>query len=396
MITYALCIRKIREDGYARVYIRITKDRTVTYMGTEFTVHKKKVSGTTIKDAFTIAEIAPIISKFVERMNKVDAKSWTAKEVSEYLQLSDGEISFTDFYKKYTDIMICDGRENSASNYICAIKSLTLFTGVNRLNFSDITSNLINSWITSLKDTRRAKNAYPNCISTVFKAGILEYNDYDRDIIRIKNQPFIRVIIPRSDKGEKRAVSVDVLRKLFNSDVSSTEKKVITPLAIDVALLSFCLAGINTADLYFMEQSSFKDGKLRYKRHKTESKREDGAYFEISVPKNIEYLLDKYKGVGSLFSFSDMYYDNNSFNKYLNEGLKEVCRIAEIPTITTYTLRHSWATIAQNDCEASTELVGFALNHASAHKITEGYIRKNYAPVDMINQKVIDFVFNAK
>ena len=62
--------------------------------------------------------------------------------------------------------------------------------------------------------------------------------------------------------------------------------------------------------------------------------------------------------------------------------------------LSTYVFRHSWATIAQNDCGASTELVAFSLNHASAHKVTEGYIRKSYDPIDKLNEKVITKVFS--
>ena len=89
-----------------------------------------------------------------------------------------------------------------------------------------------------------------------------------------------------------------------------------------------------------------------------------------------------------------MYKSNNSFNKYLNEGLKDFCKIAEVDAVSTYTFRHSWATIAQNQCGASTELVGFALNHASAHRVTEGYIKKDFSPIDVLNEKVIKCVFD--
>ena len=57
-----------------------------------------------------------------------------------------------------------------------------------------------------------------------------------------------------------------------------------------------------------------------------------------------------------------------------------------------YAFRHSWATIAQNHCGASTEMVAFCLNHSSAHKTTEGYIRKDYKPIDVLNEKVIKYL----
>lgn len=50
-----------------------------------------------------------------------------------------------------------------------------------------------------------------------------------------------------------------------------------------------------------------------------------------------------------------MYKNNDDFNKYVNKGLKDLCKIAEVEDVSTYTFRHSWATIAQNQCGASTE-----------------------------------------
>jgi len=94
-----------------------------------------------------------------------------------------------------------------------------------------------------------------------------------------------------------------------------------------------------------------------------------------------------------LFLFSNRYSDANGFVKNVNKGLKVICEELGVEKVTTYTFRHSWATIAQNNCGASTELVAFALNHASVHKITEGYIRKDYSPIDILNKKVIDYVF---
>ena len=64
-----------------------------------------------------------------------------------------------------------------------------------------------------------------------------------------------------------------------------------------------------------------------------------------------------------------------------------------IDRLTTYFFRHSWATIAQNNCGASIEQVAMALVHASDHKITERYIRKDYTKIDELNQKVMEKVF---
>ena len=49
--------------------------------------------------------------------------------------------------------------------------------------------------------------------------------------------------------------------------------------------------------------------------------------------------------------------------------------------------------MAQNDCKASIEEVAFAMNHASAHRVTKGYIKTDYSPIWELNDKVIEFIF---
>ena len=394
MINIEPHIRSIRPNGFAKVYIRINHRSDTTYIGTDYVVFGKQMSGKKVVDKYILSQITHIIKGYYDKLIKFKTDNLTLKEVMVLLKSDSEEISFTDYFQAYINKMINDGRENPASNYIYSIKSLVTFSGKENLNFSEITSKLLNDWIESLKDTARAKNLYPLCVSTVFSAGLLEYNDYDRDIIMIKNLPFMRVKIPKNNLAEKRAINNHTLLKLFSADVSKAKMDVKTPMAQDVAMLIFCLAGINVADLYYMDKTCRVGNKLHYIRHKVKAKRGSNAKMEITIPKCIMPLFDKYKGVNKLFSFSDKICSENGFLKSIDMGLKEVATIAKVKeNITTYTFRHSWATIAQNDCGASTELVGFALNHASAHRVTEGYIKKDFSPIDKLNVKVIDFVF---
>lgn len=129
--------------------------------------------------------------------------------------------------------------------------------------------------------------------------------------------------------------------------------------------------------MYNLEKNNYRSGKLIYNRHKTTSRRKDKARFEISVPDEIKPLFEKYKGKVKLFDFSERYSDFNSFNKNLNKGFRKIANVTGI-NATTYTFRHSWATIAQNKCGASDAEVGFALNHSSAHRETVLYIKKTF------------------
>ena len=57
-----------------------------------------------------------------------------------------------------------------------------------------------------------------------------------------------------------------------------------------------------------------------------------------------------------------------------------------------YAFRHSWATIAQNECGASLAEVDFGLNH-SMNRMARVYVKIDYSPAWTLNEKVIDFIF---
>jgi hypothetical protein len=57
-----------------------------------------------------------------------------------------------------------------------------------------------------------------------------------------------------------------------------------------------------------------------------------------------------------------------------------------------YTFRHTWATVAQNECGASIAEVGFGMNH-SMHNVTRGYMQIDFSPAWILNEKVVDFIF---
>jgi integrase len=385
-MNFEACVRYFNNFGLANVYIRITYKRKVGYFKTRYTVTKNQVNGNIIKDLKLLAELLPMIQDWSNKLNHIQFRD--VNDILDYLKNGD-VISFTKYAERFIRRMINEGRENPAANYRTALRSLQRFYKTENIDFSDITSQRINMWIKSLEHTSVAKSGYVAHVKKMFNEGLLEYNDYDNGVIRIKNDPFRAVKIPKVTNGsKKRAIPPEIIAKIFSYSGEYT-KPITGPLSKDVAELIFCLAGINAADLYFMDKSCLVDRKLCYYRKKTFIKRDDSAYMEITIPERLLPLIGKYKGKNRLFSFSEMYSHQDSFVKYVNEGLSDICSSLGIDKVTTYTFRHSWATIAQNNCGASTELVGFCLNHASAHKVTEGYIKKDFSKVDVLNSKVI-------
>lgn len=386
MATFKTVIRSKRTDGTYLVYIRCTHNRKIDYIKTSHYIFSSQLKKNEIIDYDIIGKCAIKIKEWNERLNREDIDNWNVKEVVDFITQGKEDISFSNYCIQFIDNMINEGRGKSASNYQCAVKSFELKFG-QTVAFQNLTSKMIMDWISTLSNTARAKSSYPKAIKAIFEAGCLEYNDYDRNLIRIPNQPFRNVKIPKADVPEKRAVDASIIRKILEHKTTTKRSE----LAQDVVRLMIYLVGINTVDLFYLTNRNLKGDKLCYNRRKTMHGRSDKAYIEISINPDVDYIFEKYKGVESLFDWG--YKNEADFNKYVNVGLKQICSDLGIDGVDTYTFRHSWATIAQNKCGASTELVAFCLNHSSAHKITEGYIEKDFSPIDNMNNKVLDYIF---
>lgn len=228
-----------------------------------------------------------------------------------------------------------------------------------------------------------------------------ELNDYDNAIIRVKTNPWGKVKIPAADLPNKKAITAEACRAFFAAPLP--ESKMTDPLpelGRDVAMMSLCLAGMNTVDIYNLRKEDYYGGIIHYKRAKTTKSRRDDAYIEMRVPKVIKPLVDKYRAgdhTDRLFRFCDRFSTSDSFCANVNTGIKKICEDMGMTDpkkrYCVYTFRHTWATTAQNDCGATLAEVGFAMNHSHGYTITRGYVRPDFTPAWELNEKVIDFIF---
>jgi len=158
--------------------------------------------------------------------------------------------------------------------------------------------------------------------------------------------------------------------------------------------MSFCLIGMNTADMYDMDKQSYL--RIVYNRVKTRSIRHDKARMEVDVPNIIKPLLIKYrdKTGEKMFCFHNTYRDSQSFNKAVNYGLKEIGELLGIDDLEFYAARHTWATLAINEVGIDKYTVHSALNHIDpSMRVTDIYIQRNFAIENIANKKVLNYVF---
>lgn len=402
MITLKAIVRKPRTDGLYAVYIRVVHNRKPGYIKTDKIIDAEHIaSNGELTDPVVNEYCAMLIRQYTDRLNRADVTLWNVKEVVEYLMKADEEVCFSDYAKAYISKMERDERLRTAKNYKLAVAHLERYLGSNKIMFSQLTSAVLNKWIESLSQTSRAKEMYPTCVRQIFKKAIVELNDEERDVIHIKFNPWFKVTIPRSDNTVKRAISAEACREFFNRPLPKT--KMLPPLpelGRDVALLSLCIGGINTVDLYELQKKDYNNGIIGYKRAKTRHSRRDEAYMEMRIEPFIQETFNKYLSKDDddeyLFVFHSRYSNSDSFNANVNIGIRKICAdmgMKKEDYYCYYTFRHTWVTIAQNDCDANLYEVAFGMNHSHRFNVTRGYLKLDFTPAWELNAKIIDFIF---
>ena len=398
MVNLKATVRVKTKSGLYPVYIRFTKSNQVSYVKTSWVVNEKGLKNKKeITDPFVLHQTSMLIDGYYSQLNLIDTSKWTTSEIVKYLTEFNNDLSFSDYARKHIEKLIGRGQERTSRNYKWAIKHMERFAGTDNIMFSRITSSFLNRWIESLSDTNRCKEQYPVCMREVYKAAMKEFNDEELGIVKLKN-PWTNVSIPKSDIPEKRAITASMLRKFFN--VVPDRSRFTNPLmevGQDVALISFCMCGLNAVDIFNAKKEQYVNGIFHYERQKTRMSRSDKGYFEIRVPEFLKPTFEKYlsKKVGSpwLFNFHDRLSTSDSFSANVNIGIKQIwAKIDPNYKASLYAFRHSWATIAQNECGATLNEVDFGLNH-SINKMAKVYVKVDYTPAWILNEKVIDFIF---
>ena len=401
-----------RSDGFFPVYVRVTHKRKIAYIKTDKLVSRDGINSKgEVTEPFVLQYCMKKIVKWVDDLNRQDTERLTVQEVVEFLKNGDADVPFSDYARTHIARMVDNGQERTSRNYRWALEHLERYAGTNKMMFSQLSSTFLTNWIKTMEHTHRAKEKYPICIRQIYKAAMKELNDEERGVVRIKFNPWGKVEIPRPDKAEQLAISPEECREFFNAPLPVSKMASPLPeLGRDVAMMVMCLAGINTVDLFNMKKEDYHNGIIHYKRAKTKKFRSDEAYMEMRVPPILKPIFEKYGADGRdgangrdhetgkewLFNFHKRHSSSDSFGANVNIGIKKICESMGMPKDSwycVYTFRHTWGTIAQNDCGASIDEVGFGMNHSAGHKVTRGYLKLDFSPAWELNEKVVELVF---
>lgn len=398
-----------KSDGTYPVKIRVTNNRTSSYMKTPWIAEKRDVKGKgstlDLKNERLILLTIELTQKYRMICDSIQGiEDLTAKEICD--EITDAlerekpwDLDFMEYTRKDIDAMLAHGREGSAYQRKAMLNSFAEFIGADTCLISTMTADLLNRWVRWIADKPsrrkdgenrdRAASLYVSQMKAVYNKARKEFNDEDTGTIRIPWYPFNKLDIPKPKPVRKRALTVAEMRQLI---ALQGKVKGMTAFTLDMFLLSFYLIGMNAADLHSCK--SYDGERIVYYRQKTRNRRDDGAEYSVLVPEEAKPLLEKYKGnCGCVFNLSETYSRLVYLNGALKRGMDKLSEITGIPKLQFYAARHTWATLAVNECGIDKYTVHTALNHVDPNMaITDMYIKKDWRPVDIANRKVLDFV----
>lgn len=405
-------------DGTYNVKVRFIKDKKVKRVSTDlFATDSDLTSDLKLKEESIVKQEADrLVLHYRTMVNSLhfDSENCDVSEIVNRLlckEEAEKPIDFIAFSKKWISETTIKGKDN----YTTALNSFIRFLGKEELEIKKITVDLLEQYrdyIINVRNERvkalqaegkrvpsnRCLSLYLMSLRHLYGEAQRFYNKPDKGLMRIPHTPFEYFKIPKQEATRKRAVTPQQIKAIWSLPYQNIHKGVKhtcrPDLAKDCFILSFCLMGINSADLY--NATLLRDNRLVYCRTKTKERRLDKAKMEVVVPDMVLPIIEKYRDTTGqrLFRFYKDYRDHKAFNKAINKGLKEIGDQLNIDDLEFYAARHSWATIALNKCGIDKYTVHAALNHVDeSMRVTDIYIERDFVNENKANAKVIKYVF---
>lgn len=415
-----------KSDNTYNPKIRISHNRTSSYISTsiytELVRFKKNSASGTITSEKIKEELDGLVREYRQIINEnqdVVNECETSKDIVAMIERRKQrkEIDFIEFARMFIEKTPNEGTKTVKTT---GINSLCHFlnhkNGNEKLLIKDLTSRFLReyeAWLRqeryiTVRQNKTAKQAYKTIkkpalndtgvhsymgiIQSVFNAALLHFNDYEKGDIIISNDPFKVYTIPAVLEAKKRAVDVDIIRKIYKYSPVNRRKRT-TMFTRDIYILSFLLAGMNAVD---MLNCRMVNGRIEYERQKTKDRRKDNAFISVYVHPLALPIIAKYSDPSGqhLFDFYKRYSNVRNLTKGIHRGMRSLCEEIGIDYIQFYSARHSFATIARNECNISKDDISLCLNHSSGKTVTDTYIKQDFSRIDKVINKVVDYVFN--
>jgi integrase len=263
--------------------------------------------------------------------------------------------------------------------YQTALNNIIKYAG-DAIKISEITVDWLNKYQAYLIENKRSYSTvgmYCIAIRTIYnasiEAGIVKESDYPFKRRRNENNKFK---IPTSE-SRKMALTIIQIGELITTDVSKSESKY-----RDLWYFSYLCNGINIADLCRLENSDIKDGIICFYRNKSIKTRTKKKKIEAVILPQMQEIMDRWNvnnKTNYIFPFltgketpEDLKKTIQKVTYIINYHLKHIGKRIGINGITSYSARHSYATVLKRS-GANISYISESLGHSTV-ETTSNYL----------------------
>ncbi len=372
--------RKIKKNGKYPVRIQITHKRVQKYLNTGKDLTKEEWEKLLTS---RIAEFVKIRESIKQSFNLASkcVQELTAKGEYSYDQFSimvgksSGGTLNTAFQTKIKQLLE-EERIGTRRYYISCLISVEMYAGKN-IPFENVTIQWLEKFETFMlkrKMTYASIGMRMRGVRTIMnmakKEGLIKEYQYPfgRDKYEIK-----------SAEGRKKALSINQISQVL----AYNDGNKVTTRYRDIWFFIYLCNGINVADLVMLKFSDIVDGEICFMRQKTIRTSKNKKEITVPIVPQMQTIIDhwgnKPEPDNYIFNLIHHYKDPIRHDKEVADIVKRINKRMKIigeslgfGKITTYTARHSYATVLKRS-GANIAYISESLGHSDM-KTTESYL----------------------
>jgi len=262
-----------------------------------------------------------------------------------------------------------EDRINTAESHLFAAKALKTHNGAEVLKFAEVTPKFLQGFENEMVKNGRSRTTvgmYLRTLRSVFNSAIRSGN------VKPELYPFGRYgyEIP-TGKNIKKALTTKQLRDLMDAKSQTPEQN----RARQFFFFSYASNGMNVKDIALLKWSQMEEDRFTFIREKTKRTKKDGEQpITVILTDFHRKTLEQYAATPETSAYvfpilSDgmdaerLHRTIKNFTRNINQHLSKLCKSNNLPKISTYWARHSFATVAVLK-GASMEFMRESLGHS--------------------------------
>ena len=284
------------------------------------------------------------------------------------------------------DELKTDGQWGNARNLQRALNSFSDFLGGLDRPLKQVDERLVmeyEQWLRTRKVSKNSSSFYMRTLRSAYNK-VISRNQMEQTF------PF-RNVYTGVERTRKRAVPEAIMVRLQKLDLTHS-----APLAFsrDMFIFSYCTRGMAFVDIAYLKKEDVSGGILSYVRHKT------GQRLTVRIEPLIEDIIERYKpfvrNSPYLFPIITSNDPEEAFRQYQtalgyhNRKLKKLGKLTgENLHLSSYTARHSWATVARKH-NVPLSVISAGMGHTS-EKTTLIYLDSvENSLIDKANDEILE------